>query len=406
MKGDAMIRNILLVLGLLIVSTASPALADHQSRTVRVDCANGETLSAALADRIDDEKPLVIEFTGTCTESVIIDRDDVTIRGGSSTATLVGRIVVEESRMRPVFSDFTIRDTPPDPNPNGRLGDAIIFNASLGGVAENLRIINPGGNGILVDDGSQVRMRDVTVTDCGVFGVATGASSGLIVTGKLVTNGCQVAGVQIGFGSQMTLHFDSIIEANDNLSAGLLVQLFGQATFFSGSRLITQRNGAGIQVVNKGSVTYGDCRMDISNNQTFGILVGELSDWTPFGGALPTINVSGNGGAGIGVIRRSFLRLREGTVISSNAGPGLLVDASDIAVRDTSIQNNGGPSALVLFDSTATFDGGNTFNTPIVCDGTVISRGQFVCPTTSSSLTTEQRSQYDRWRTDAEAVLP
>lgn len=397
-----MTRILVFVMGLLIVSTASPALADHpQIKTVGVNCAAGETLNGAIAANIDSDKQLVIEFTGTCNEAVIISRDDVTIRGADPSATLVGRIFAD-GKVRPRFTSFTIRDTPPDPRPNGRLGDAILLNSTVGTVVDDLRIIHPGGNGITTDDG-QVKVRNVTITDCGGIGIASGMSGSFMVSGTLVTNRCQGAGIQVGFGSQLTLQVGGIIEANDNLSWGILVQTQGQVTIFRGTRVSVLRNGIGIQVSNKGSLTHGDGRLEVNDNRSFGILVGELSDMTPFGGIVPNITVSGNG-VGIAVIRRSFLRTREGTVISGNLGAGLLVDASDVAVQGTTIQNNGGPDALLVFGSTATFDGGNVFGDPISCDDTVITRGQFSCPSTSS-VTSKQKTQAEHWLAIAREAL-
>lgn len=399
-----MTRIIVFALGLLIVSTPPPALADHpQTNNVLVNCAAGETLNEAIAANIDSDKRLVIEFTGTCTEAVIISRDDVTIRGADASATVVGRIFAD-GKVRSRFTGFTIRDTPPDPRPNGRLGDAILLNATVGTVVEDLRIIRPGGNGITTDDG-QVKVRNVTVTGCGGIGIASGMSGSFLVSGTLVTNGCQGAGIQVGFGSQLTAQFGTVIEANDNLSWGILVQTQGQVTIFRGTRVSVLRNGIGIQVSNKGSLTHGDGLLDVSDNRTFGILVGELSDMTPFGGIVPNIRVSGNG-VGIAVIRRSFLRTREGTVVSGNLGPGLLVDASDVAVQGTTIQNNGGPDALLVFGSTATFDGGNTLGTALACDSTALARGQFSCPSTSTATAmSEQNLQAERWLAAARDAL-
>ena len=84
------------------------------------------------------------------------------------------------------------------------------------------------------------------------------------------------------------------------------------------------------------------------------------------------------------MLRNAFLRLRENTTISGNAGPGLVVDGANVAVRGTTIQSNNGNHGDVLlnFGSGATFDGGNTFGTPIGCDGTARARGQFQCSPT------------------------
>ena len=84
------------------------------------------------------------------------------------------------------------------------------------------------------------------------------------------------------------------------------------------------------------------------------------------------------------MLRNAFMRLRENTNISGNAGPGLVVDGANVAIRGTTIQGNNNHQGDVLlnFGSGATFDGGDTLGTPIVCDGTSRSRGQFQCSPT------------------------
>jgi hypothetical protein len=162
------------------------------------------------------------------------------------------------------------------------------------------------------------------------------------------------------------------------------VQLGGHATIHGESHVVADRNGIGINVVDHGNLVYGDATIEVANNRFIGIQVGQQGDWTVFAGIIPTLTVTNNGGPGIAVIRSSFVRLRENATISGNAGPGLLVDAANVAVRGTTIQNNnGGQGDVVLtFGSGATFDGGDTFGTPPVCDGTVRSRGQFQCSPT------------------------
>ena len=44
---------------------------------MRVECAAGQTIARAL-QRGDERKPLTVVISGTCNESVTIDRDDQT----------------------------------------------------------------------------------------------------------------------------------------------------------------------------------------------------------------------------------------------------------------------------------------------------------------------------------------
>lgn len=57
---------------------AAPAAVS--GKTVSVNCAKGESISAALSKNTG---PLVIELRGTCRENVLIERSDVTLRGAN-----------------------------------------------------------------------------------------------------------------------------------------------------------------------------------------------------------------------------------------------------------------------------------------------------------------------------------
>src|SRR5260370_211829 len=59
------------------------------TKTVRVDCASGNTVAKALTEG-DERKPLLVLLTGTCVEHVKIDRSDVTLRGDDLSATISG----------------------------------------------------------------------------------------------------------------------------------------------------------------------------------------------------------------------------------------------------------------------------------------------------------------------------
>jgi parallel beta-helix repeat protein len=66
----------------LVLAAGRPAAADERIKSVRVDCAAGETIAKALA-RGEERKPMLIVVTGTCNESVTFDRSDVTLQGDS-----------------------------------------------------------------------------------------------------------------------------------------------------------------------------------------------------------------------------------------------------------------------------------------------------------------------------------
>ncbi len=72
----------------LIVLNLGARAADP-TKTVVVDCAAGETIAKALTLG-DERKPLLVRIVGTCSEHVLIDRNDVTLAAGASGATVSG----------------------------------------------------------------------------------------------------------------------------------------------------------------------------------------------------------------------------------------------------------------------------------------------------------------------------
>ena len=65
---------------LLLCSGMTIAVKGKATKTVKVDCFKGKSINAALnANKNVDE--LTIEIDGICYENVIVDRDNVTLRG-------------------------------------------------------------------------------------------------------------------------------------------------------------------------------------------------------------------------------------------------------------------------------------------------------------------------------------
>ena len=57
---------------------ASPSSA-QKSKTIKVDCSKGQSINKALEDKADE---LIIEISGMCEENVLVERHNVTLRGG------------------------------------------------------------------------------------------------------------------------------------------------------------------------------------------------------------------------------------------------------------------------------------------------------------------------------------
>lgn len=56
----------------------------HQPVELTVDCAAGDTVTDALNSIAGSDAPAIINIVGICTETILVERDDVTIRGSSA----------------------------------------------------------------------------------------------------------------------------------------------------------------------------------------------------------------------------------------------------------------------------------------------------------------------------------
>jgi hypothetical protein len=369
----SMVKTSGLILLLLAPATGA-AFADQGPHTVYVDCAEGQTLRKALSKQ---NRPLIVEFTGTCTGDVLIPGDDITLRGGDDSATIIGTVTIE-GYSRVTLEGFTVRDVPPG-SAVTRIGDGIVVASSQAVALVNIDVINAGNIGVDIE-ASSVRMTDCTISRSLRHGLAVVFGAVVAIRGSLDVNQSGLIGILATDHGEIQMTTGSQVSSTDNTGSGLTIQLQAHTTLHGGTRLTVSRNGSGISVVDDGSLIYGPVTLEVTNNRGIGVLVGQLSDWTVFGGPTPNLTISDNLGPGFLVIRNSFARLRENALITNNGGPGLSVDESHVAVRGVKIQNNPAGNVILTFGSRATFDGGNTFGTPISCDGTVLARGQFTCP--------------------------
>ena len=122
------------------LAIAAPAAAD---KTISVDCGS-RTISDVLADKGDKDKPLVLQVRGNCSESVTINRDDVTLEGDPAGATINGSVTIDNAR-RVVVSNLTVTNASAD-------GITVINGASA--TIRRSQVVLNGGYGIMVRNGS------------------------------------------------------------------------------------------------------------------------------------------------------------------------------------------------------------------------------------------------------------
>jgi hypothetical protein len=99
------LRLVLSSAALCLALGAGPALA--RPRTVRVDCARGERIHNALQR---EARELLVEIRGLCVEDVLVERDNVTLRGSDAAvdgiqSTDSGRAALTVRRSRAVRAE-------------------------------------------------------------------------------------------------------------------------------------------------------------------------------------------------------------------------------------------------------------------------------------------------------------
>jgi hypothetical protein len=275
-----------------------------------------------------------------------------------------------------------VRDTPVG-DTHTRIGDGIVILNSQDIHLKQVSVVHTGNISIDIE-GSTADFTDVSVTRSVFVGLNVARGAVLSIFGTVQVNQGASNGIVVTDTGQIQVTHGSMLVANDNQGSGLLVQEKGHVTIHGECEVTANRNAIGFNVVDHGSLVYGDAKIEIANNRFLGVQVGQLADWSVLAGVVPVVSIVNNGGPGVSVLRTAFLRLRENTTISGNAGPGLVVDGASVAVRGTILSgnNNNRGDVFLNFGSIATFDGGNTFGTPPTCDGTSRSRGQFQCSPT------------------------
>ncbi len=341
-----------LVLAILLL-VAAPAAADPTMK--KVDCDKNQTIGHALETA--DALPMRIEVSGTCTEHVVIDREDVTLVAGPGGAVVSGpdpavnTITVVANRV--LLDGLTVT--------RGRTGivvsggRATIVNGTVEATGRNGISFFQGGNGtvdscvvqksamsgITIEGGSAtvIRSRIRENQANGVLVLNSGSARiGLDNLGQFAGNEIRdnrAAGVQVNWGSSAFLADNTITGngANPAATNPFGVGVFhGRATLIGGNT-IEQNVGAGVQV-SAGSVLIGDPGFGlptsnrISQNGTPGLPASvPIGGVFAFHGALVDLRgatVTNNIGHGVRLLTRSTARFDDST-ITGNSGDGIRV---------------------------------------------------------------------------------
>lgn len=299
-----------------------------QSQTFTVDCAKGQTISAAL-ERGNERKLLVVIVRGTCNENVTIERENVTLQGDPQVGGTVNG-AANANTINILASPTTIDRLTVAGGLNGirvygafsvGISNSVIRGASQSGIllvnshasiVDNT-IENVSANGVHQIRFATARLIHNQIRSNAGVGILAEQNSTVSTNGNSVTaNGAQ--GILLLSGSQGALSGDTVGSNGTNPTApasGIDVN-FSNAQIGNVSILNNGRAGilAAASVV---SVTGST----ITGNQDSGVL-GFLSS---------TFNISGtisnNGGDGVQLILNSTAQITPGTIIQGNQRHGI-----------------------------------------------------------------------------------
>jgi len=324
---------------------------------VTVDCNAGQTVGAALAT---PGTALTITILGRCNENVVIRREDVTLVAGAAGATINGPDATANT-VRVLADRVTIDGLTITGGRNGvtaeGAGQLFIQNSTVG----------PAGvNGISVFHGAEGFVTNCTVQNNPVNGIEVqGAAAAIITTSTITGNGG--TGIVITNGGHARIGVTALGVPAGNMitnsgSSGMSLTIGASAfivanTISGNGRNPAATNGrAGITVIHAvadlgpGNIISGNAGNGLALTAAQ-VLIGDAT----FGTTPNAISVNGATVPGTGGIFLQLGSITEisNTVIDSNTGPGVSINARSTASVSAAIRNNGGNGILVTTGSAA-----------------------------------------------------
>lgn len=234
-------RALTITLTAIVVAALAPPANAGVTKTIVVDCASGDEIASALTKSADE---LIVEISGICDEEIVIERDNVTLRGTDPAVdgirgVGVGHVVTIRRAVDTAIENLAILD-------GSRDGISIL--SSDGVSIVNSRITGHARNGISSNGGQFIRFSDLEI-DAGNWGwsavgdssctrcTINGGSFGWVAfEGQQSIRDSTVTGGSYGVWSQTTASL-SVIDStvSGGFSSGVS---FGNASLsFNGSTL-------------------------------------------------------------------------------------------------------------------------------------------------------------------------
>ena len=317
-----------------------------KDRTTTVDCAAGDTIARALT-RGDERKSLTILISGTCSESVVINRSDVKLAAAAQGGTISGPDPTVDT-IRVTGSRVTIDGITVTGGRNGVTADG-----AAGLIVQNSFVQSTGRNGITYAHGASGVLDNCMVVNNARDGVAIDAAQGTVINSQIGQNARMGVGVFNGGSARIGIDNNNVAGSNTinaNAANGIHI-VFGSSALIAANQITgngtdpsTGFGGNGVNIISASADLIGG--NTISGNVGAGINLrsGSASLGDP-NFDMSTVNtITGNGNpnstGGISGFLGSTLAIRD-AVIDGNFGFGVILTLrSSAQMTHSTIQNS------------------------------------------------------------------
>ena len=296
---------------------------DGGGATHTVDCSSG-TIAAAMSQAQPGDTLMI---TGTCSESVVVDKDGITLDGGGS-AVIDGSgvdasVIAVIGHQNVTIKGLTVQ--------NGLNGIYIAQGAAawLENVTAQDSRFQSGyrsGSGIVVNGSSSVLLTGTIVAKDNAWnGIVVYSGSIADVVGEAsVIEGMRFPrtsiqasgngeGIGIYGGSDFAAWTGVAVTATDNTYTGLQVSRTSAAFFYSSTAVFNDNGGSGVYV-------------NIGSSARFAVDSGEFNN---------------NGGSGVAVFEGSTATLSNGTISGNRGYAGLWITrGATVVASNLTVENN------------------------------------------------------------------
>ena len=286
--------------------------------------------SETIADAISQAHPGdTITISGTCNETVVVDKDGITLDGG-------GTAVIDGNGADVAVIAITGHQ-----------------NVTIKGVT-----VQNGSTGILVNLGGAARLEDVTARNNqgdedsgGGYGIRVHNSASVVLAGTVVADGNGRSGLSLIRNSSLTADSDegATIHATNNTSIGIAVCNSSVMTL-DGASLEVTGNDWGLVILGGSAGSLANTSAAFNGNRIgIGIYFGSTARFDDESSVI----VNNNSGKGVSVVGASTLDMNGSLEVNNNSEQGVSVyDRSGLNVSGSfEANNNAGRGVDVWFNS-------------------------------------------------------